>query len=428
MFVVGEDFDTLVLRTYELVVIVDVVFSDTIEVNVVAGSILRDFDQVAVLTDAHKVVRNIDTVLVLLGVLGITIFIAPLVKVLYKLVVSHTSLHEVVSHKLVHCVVLVFEVVLSIIAVDSYAVRLYSSNNGIGVRDRLRLFIVNRCGNAPFLLEDVIRFHKTGKSKITMCCSGYKTLHTRNAMGFSFAFYLFVFAVDAFVEFVCPTGCLQQSAHDAHVGGTSNQTGNALIGRSDNRSHGMYITIAQFGITLLNTRSTIDEVVRNNGLLQRVGYFLTGDATVVEVALGKGTAFCGEQRAVISRFITVVNHTAVSNELCLFVGQVCDALRLTENFGHISGHGLIGRCKDGVVTTSRKNCCHCGGINFVTQTNTIKDSFDLCEFFVRSEVIANSLLLGNGKIAFIDLLAATLSREQKTEGQCNRSAIGGQGT
>ena len=124
VFVVGEDFDTFVLRTYELVVIVDVVFANTIEVNVVAGSILRHFDQAAVLTDAHKVVRNIDTVLVLLGVLGVTIFIAPLVKVLYKLVVRHTSLHEVVSHKLVHGVVLIFEVALCHGAVHAFAMRL----------------------------------------------------------------------------------------------------------------------------------------------------------------------------------------------------------------------------------------------------------------------------------------------------------------
>ena len=210
-----------------------------------------------------------------------------------------------------------------------------------------------------------------------MSGGGNKALHTGNAVRIGFAFYLFIFTVDAFVEFVSPTGCLQQSAHDAHVGGTGNQTGNALIGRSDNRSHGVHITIAQFGITLLHSRSTIDEVVRNNGLLQRVGYFLTGDATVVEVALGKGTAFRGEQRAVISRFITVVNHTAVSNELRLFVGQVRDALRLTKNFGHISGHGLIGRCKDGIVTTSRKNSCQRGSVAFVTQTNTIEDRFDL---------------------------------------------------
>ena len=36
VFVVGEDFDTFVLRTDELVVIVDIVFAYTIEVNVVS--------------------------------------------------------------------------------------------------------------------------------------------------------------------------------------------------------------------------------------------------------------------------------------------------------------------------------------------------------------------------------------------------------
>ena len=217
-----------------------------------ACGILSDLDQATILTQADKIVRNVDTIFVLLRVLGVTVFVSPLIEVLYKLVMRYASLHEVVGHELVHRIVLVFEVVLSQSAVHILAMRLDRIKNSLRVGHGLCLLIIDRRGHAPFLLEDIVSFNKSRETKVTVSGCGNETLHTGNAVRIGFALYFFVFTVNTFIELVCPTRCLQQGTHDTHVGRSLDQTGDALIGRGDNRRNGVYISITQFRIALHN--------------------------------------------------------------------------------------------------------------------------------------------------------------------------------
>ena len=143
-----------------LCVITRIVSSDTIEMNFVVSSSLRDLHQLGIFTHCGEVIIDVDRILVLLRIKSITILVAPFVIVRYKLIEAHTSLQEVVCHKLVDGVLLVGQVALCFCAIGSFYLSAHGSYNLVCVRDGSSS-THNRCRNTPLFCKDIVSFNET---------------------------------------------------------------------------------------------------------------------------------------------------------------------------------------------------------------------------------------------------------------------------
>ena len=159
-----------------------------------------------------------------------------------KLIVSHRTLHDVVSNKLVHGVIRILHVVTSI-GVVSFTLSLDDWINLVPVGDIA--FSIKRFADAPLLLVDGVGLNEGGVTDIAVnrATNYVVRLSSQTIVGHFLIVLLFIFSIAITRDGVGPRRLLQEACENLHIVGICNALAKIIGRRRNNGAHFVNHTI-----------------------------------------------------------------------------------------------------------------------------------------------------------------------------------------
>ena len=262
----------------------------------------------------------------------------------HHVVVGQASVNEVVGHETIDSIVGACKVILIGLAINCGNLIHNLLYHFVGIRHGTIGSGVNL--NAPVALVNIVGFYKTREAEVAFLRNDEVAIHSGHVTGKRF-FVLFVFVVNVAFDHqgVNPSGTVQQQTHNLHIGCGSYHFTYRQGRQGDNGINLMEHTVGNLYVFLDNFRRAVDDVGA-----ARLGCILQAVKLAVVKVRQVERSLHGEVGRLVSRVVTIVDYTVISHKACLLIGQGIDIL-CADKLVAVCTQGIVGWCKDGVVTT-----------------------------------------------------------------------------